>query len=184
VSELRLLDLDIENWPISYAGSDFTFADITAIAWSWYGERDVSCAVQTKSDSSRRRMLKAFADAYREADMVTGHNIRRHDLPHLNGALMELGLPPLGRIMVSDTYADLKKRSGISASQENLAEMLDVPAPKIGMSQIKWRAANRLTPEGLELTRLRVVGDVVQHKALRKVLVERGLLGPARAWRG
>ena len=51
------------------------------------------------------------------------------------------------------------------------------------MSQVEWRAANRLTPEGLKLTEKRVIGDVVQHKALRAHLLKIGALQRETMWR-
>src|SRR3954462_2062424 len=107
---------------------DFTTADITAIAAGWCDESDddIECWVQTKDDRTRRRMLKGFSKLYNEADGVTGHNIRKHDLRIVNGMLMEEGLPLLGPKLTSDTYLDLRKRSGISSSQENLCDMLGI----------------------------------------------------------
>jgi hypothetical protein len=178
---LRVLDFDIENRPLSYLGHDFTTADITAIAASFCGKGEVSCWLL--GHDKPEDMLQGFVDLYDEADMVTGHFIRKHDLPIINGALMEYGLPPLKPKLTSDTKLDLLKRSGISASQENLAAMLGVPSPKVGMNQHMWRQANRLEPDGIELVRQRVVGDVKQHKQLRRALVERGMLGPPRMWK-
>ena len=182
-SRVRWLDFDIENRPIAYAGPDWTTADITAIAASFVDEDEVFCFVQTKAVTSQRTMLKKFLELYNAADGVTGHNIKRHDLGHINGACMELGLPLLGPKLVCDTYNDLKKKQGISASQENLAEMFGLEAPKVGMSSIKWRAANRLTRDGIERTKERCIGDVIQHKALRAELLKRDMLRPPRVWR-
>jgi hypothetical protein len=179
-ASLRVLDCDIENRPLSYLGSDFTTAEITAIAAGFCGERKVECWLLGRDDP--RDMLGAFCELYDWADCITGHYIRRHDLPIINGALLEYDLPPLKSKLTSDTKLDLRKRAGISASQESLAAMLGVRAPKVQMNQHKWRTANRLTEDGLELTRERVVGDVRQHQELRKVLLERGMLGPPRVW--
>lgn len=176
----RILDFDIENRPLSYLGMDFTTADITAIAAGWVGEKDVK--VWLLGEVSTEEMLLGFKALYDEADMVTGHFIRDHDLPHINAALMEFGLPLLGPKLTSCTKRDLRKRKGISASQESLSGMLGVKAPKIQMDQASWRAANRLTPEGLALTKRRVVGDIKQHKALRVALLEAGMLKKPRVW--
>lgn len=178
---LRILDFDIENRPLSYLGSDFTTAEITAIGAGFCGESSIHCWLLGKD--SPEDILESFVELYDAADMVTGHYIRKHDLPIVNGALMEYGMRPLKSKLTSDTKNDLLKRSGISASQENLAAMLDIVAPKIQMNQHKWRQANRLQEDGIELTRQRVVGDVVQHQQLRKRLIERGLLGPPKVWR-
>ncbi len=183
MSKLRILDFDLENRPLSYLGSDFTTGDITAIAWGWADEEQVYCEVQTKRDWSRSVMLRAFLEAYNEADMVTGHFIRGYDLPVINGALMEIGLEPLSDKLSSDTKNDLKKRKYISASQENLGAMLGLEAPKVQMNTPKWREANRLTTEGIAITQERVIGDVVQHKQLRLKLIELGWLGTPKVWR-
>lgn len=180
---LRILDFDIENRPLNYLGPDFTYGEVTAIAAGWADEDEVGVRVLTKDGRSRGRMLRWFRSLYDQADMVTGHFIRSHDLPSINGALMELGLEPLGPKLSCDTKNDLVKRKQLGVSQDNLAAVLGIESPKVGMSQLKWREANRLTKEGLELTKLRCVGDVVQHKALRLALVERGWLSSPKVWR-
>lgn len=177
---LRTLDLDIENRPLTYLGKDFTTAEITAIACGWIGEKQIWCWAIPEVTSEV--MLKRFVVMYDQADLVTGHYLRKHDLPLINGALMEHGLPKLQPKMVHDTYLDLVTRSGISASQENLAGMLGLPAPKQGMSQTEWREANRLTPKGVKLAKKRCRADIRQHRELRGRLVELGLLGPPRVW--
>jgi hypothetical protein len=128
-------------------------------------------------------ILDSFVRAYNEADMVTGHYIKGHDLPMINGALVELGMPSLPDKLVCDTKTDLIALKGISKSQESLGSMFSLDAPKVQMNQTKWRAANRLTPEGLAEVRARVVGDVRQHIAMRQRLLDLGYLAPARVWR-
>lgn len=188
---LKVLDFDIENRPLHYWFGDATTAEITAIAWGWYGDtsRDGRPNIHVRTlkapprgEKSARKMLMDFVKAYREADLVTGHFIRGHDLPLVNGALMELGLEPLHAKLTSDTKLDLMKRKAMSVSQKNLAGMLDVVAPKVDMPQTSWRDANRLTPDGIKLTEARVVGDILQHMELRKVLLERGLLAEPKLW--
>ncbi len=180
VRPLRILDWDLENRPISYLGGDFTTPEVTAIAWQWTGQRPFY--VLALGDVPLRTMLLGFVAAYTQADMLTGHNIRKHDLPLLNAMLLEQGLSPLPPKLVCDTYTDLKRRAPGFASQATLAQMLGVKAPKVGMSTPDWRAANRLTPAGIEKTRRRVVGDVRQHIALRKELLKRDWLRPPRIW--
>lgn len=177
---LKVLDFDIENRPLTYLGGDWTTAEVTAIAAGWVGKKEVQC--WALGQDSARTMLNEFKRLYDEADMVTGHYIRKHDLPILNGAYLELGLDTLGPKLTSDTKLDLIHRKDISASQEALAGMYGIPEPKIHMTQPGWRAANRLTPEGIILAKKRVVGDVIQHKALRQKLIEAKALKAPRAW--
>jgi hypothetical protein len=178
----RILDFDIENRPLSYLGPEFSTAEITAIAACWDGQpKTMRCWLLGRDDAEQ--MLRAFTELYDQADLVTGHFIRRHDLPIINGACMELGLPPLAAKLTCDTKLDLlRKGSAISASQENLCQMLGLPQPKIHMNNALWREANRLTPAGLEATAKRAVGDVIQHMALRKALLERNLLRAPEVW--
>jgi hypothetical protein len=189
VRPLRTLDFDIENRPLNYVGEDFTFSEITAIAWKFIGEPgpiDALCLNQPIPGGSTlpfRAMLLGFVAAYVQADLVTGHNVIKHDLRILNGALLEEGLSPLPPKLVCDTYLDLKKKGGVSGSQESLAAMLKVTSPKVGMSQADWREANRLTPQGIDKTRRRCVADVKQHIALRRELLKRDWLKPPRMWR-
>jgi hypothetical protein len=208
---LRILDFDTENRPLAYLGGDFTTGEITAIAWQFIGEprtfdfallgfscqheqliergsrvgvaRYETCG-QYHNGESYEDMLARFVQAYDEADMVTGHFIRGYDLPVINGALLEMGRAPLSDKLVHDTKQDLVTRKYLSASQENLAETLGVRASKVKMNNAKWRGANRLSPEGLELTRKRVVGDIRQHIQLRARLMEIGALRPPRMWSG
>ena len=128
-------------------------------------------------------MLRAFRAAYDAADMVTGHFIRGYDLPLINGMLMELRLPTLDDKLSHDTKTDLVRRSGLSVSQENLGAMLRLEHQKVHMNQARWRAANRLEPEGREAARERVVGDVRQHIELRRELLALNYLAPPRIWR-
>jgi hypothetical protein len=177
---LRVLDFDIENRPLTYLGSDFTTAEVTAIAWAWDAS-DVT--VYLLGEHPLRYILERFVEAYNEADMVTGHYIKGHDLPMVNGALVECGMPSLQDKLVQDTKTDLIALKGISKSQESLGSMFHLDTPKVQMNQTKWRAANRLTAEGLAEVRERVVGDVRQHIAMRQRLLDLGYLAGPRVWR-
>lgn len=179
---LRILDFDIENRPLSYLGSDFTTAEVTAISWAWV-DHPKTVSVYLLGETDLPDILTAFYDAYALADVVTGHFIKGHDLPMVNGALMELRRPPLPDKLVQDTKIDLIRSKGISLSQESLAAMFRLNHSKVQMNQIKWRAANRLTPEGLAHVRERVIGDVQQHIELRQELLALGYLGGPRMWR-
>ena len=179
---LRILDFDIENRPLSYLGSDFTTGEVTAISWAWCDKPD-EVTVHLLGEVDLPCILTAFCQVYNQADMVTGHYIIGHDLPMLNGALMEFQMPALSDKMVQDTKVHLIRRKGISCSQESLGAMLRLDHAKVTMNQSKWRAANRLTPEGLALVRERVTGDVKQHMAMRRELLALGYLSSPKMWR-
>jgi hypothetical protein len=186
----NILDFDVECRPLSWYGGDWVTKDVTAIAWAWANTDYPICCVAQGDQPGKFKdplediesMLHNFREAYDAADVVTGHFIRGFDLPVLNAACLEVGLPPLGPKMASDTKIDLVKFSGLSKSQENLGALLGLEHPKVQMDQVKWREANRLTPIGVELACERVIGDVAQHMELRTALLDRGMLGPPRLW--
>ena len=177
----RILDFDIEARPLSWYGGDFVSKEVTAIAAKFIGTKG-SPVVWALGECATEEMLAGFQALYDEADMVTGHFIRGYDLPVVNGALIEFGLPPLDQKLSSDTKLDLIKKSGWSTSQESLGAMLGLHHPKISMSQSDWREANRLSDAGIAKTKRRVIGDVNQHIELREALLDRGLLGKPRVW--
>lgn len=188
---LRILDFDIENRPRTYWVPDRPTAEITAIGACFVGKpRSMRvwllrhAETDAEYDELVRSMLLGFKAMYDEADMVTGHYIRRHDLPILNGALMDYGLPVLGPKNTQDTKLDMVSKADIPATQEYLADMLAVAERKHHMSQWMWRNANRLTVEGLAQTEKRVARDVRQHMKLRKAMLQAGLLKPPKVWRG
>lgn len=181
-TKLKVLDFDIENRPLSYWIPDRPTAEITAIAASWVDKAKVDYWLLTK-ENDHVEMLEAFVKLYDEADMVTGHYIRKHDLPIINSHLIEYGYDPLGPKLTQDTKLDMKKKKDMSASQEALAAMYELPRSKHHMSQAQWRDANRLTDSGLKQTRKRVVDDVNQHKELRETLIENNVLNSPKMWR-
>ncbi len=178
VESANILDFDIENRPLTYLGNDFTTAEITVIAYSWGLDRPVHCWLLGRDEPED--MLRYFVEMYDLADIVTGHYIRRHDLPIINGALLEYGMPPLGVKLTWDTKLDLKPTKDFSASQESLGQTLCTSYEKVHMSQPDWRRANRL--EAIELAETRCTTDVRQHQELRLKLDELGMLQSPKTW--
>lgn len=188
-AQLRILDFDCECRPLAWYGGDFVTKQPTAIAWKFIGERSkTQCEVIGESDRSskvldeERAMLDAFREAFDAADVVTGHFIRGFDLPLLDGALMRLGMPALGSKLAQDTKLDLAKAQGISKSQENLGAMFELAHPKVAMNTTRWADANMLLPEGIQMAKERVIGDVEQHIEMRQKMLDRGYLRPPILW--
>jgi len=185
----RILDFDIENRPLSYWQPDCPTAEITAIASCWTDDlSSMQVLLLTPDMDGPTDMLEIFRERYDQAGMVTGHYIRRHDLPIINGALYELGLPLLGKKLTCDTKLDMFKKSDVPATQEFLLETLQVkdiygkPLSKFHMSQSDWREANRLVPKGLVKTAERVSSDVYAHMAMREEMLRRGMLRAPSYW--
>jgi hypothetical protein len=178
---LKILDFDIESRPLSFWVPTKPTAEITAIASCWVDE-PASLKVDPLGVTDTETMLLNFVERYDQADMVTGHYIRGFDLPMINGALMEFGLPHLKPKMVCDTRMDMRRKGDIPATQEYLGEILGVSLDKVHMTQNDWREGNRLLEKGIEKTRKRVVGDVYQHILIRGKMLELNLLKSPRIW--
>ena len=91
VGPAKILDLDLENRPLSYWYDDRPTAQITAIATCWANDPR-SMEVRLLGRDDYLDMLNGFVARYNEADVVTGHWLTRHDLPIISGALIEAGL--------------------------------------------------------------------------------------------
>lgn len=176
----RRLHFDAECLPGHWIGGDFVSKLITAIAASW-ADSDVVW-YWTHFTATRREMLEEFSELYTEADLVTGHYIRGFDLPLFNGNRRRAGLGPLGDKMTLDTKLDLLRAGGRSSSQENLAAELRIAEPKVKVTLVDWEDFNVREPGAEQHGIDRVVGDVVQHKAMTEELLRRGWLGSARPW--
>ena len=181
---LRVLDFDIETRRIGFHnGGRFNpdGCEPVIIAAAWEGEEPMTFSLaSTWREKDARRMVAWFRKLYDEADKITGHYVRKFDLPILNGACLEWGLPPLGPKVVIDTKTDLVDIAGMSASQENLSSLKALEESKFHMNDNWWRKVARLTPEGLDLARTRVTADVLQHQRLRAELSE--WLAQPREW--
>lgn|SRR5690348_2172870 len=179
--EIRFLDLDIETRRIGFHNGGRFSPDgcepvIIAAAWDGEPARTWSLGPRWKEQDARR-MLVEFRKLWDQADVVTGHYIRKFDLPILNGAGLEWGLEPLSSKLTLDTKLDLLNIGGMSQSQENLSALKELEESKFHMNDTWWRKVARLTPEGLALAEERVVTDVRQHQELR-VAIHRWLKPP------
>jgi hypothetical protein len=176
-------DFDTESRPLSWINSEFVSSEITAVAWTLHEDGGTVPFISTwLLGEDGYADLMEFWTALSKADIVTGHFIRRHDLPRVNAMRIEIGLGPLPRLFTQDTHGDLTRIASLSKSQEGLGDMLGLVSPKVKMTPQDWREANRLTTEGILKTEERVIGDVRQHVELRRALLDRGLLKPGRYW--
>lgn len=180
----RILDFDIETIASGFADPDWVPQKITCVAWSWVGSGRVESAVCGPDGifgkrEKRARMLKPLVAAIREADMVTGHNIMRFDLPVIQAELMRLDMPSLPRVLVQDTMR-LHRSKGFKKGQDTLASMYDLPEQKMALNWQQWQ--DGYDEKGWATIRARCESDVRSHMQLREVLLERGYLKPARYW--
>lgn len=189
----RVLGFDLESRPQAFWYDGNTTAEITAFAWKWTDEPDVHTLLLLNNgrfitDDGKKiagdRAYGLFRDTLAGAALVFGHNIRRFDLPLFNAGLLRRSLPILPRLLTVDTLRDYPRRKDMSASLENLVKQygLDDGGGKLHMSIADWEQANRLMPDGVRLTRERVVSDVLLQERLREHLMGLGLLGDPKGW--
>jgi DNA polymerase elongation subunit (family B) len=184
--EERVLDFDIETMAAGFADPEWVPQKVTCIAWSWVGSDDVkvmTCGGSRglyEAPQRRRRLIETFLKDYAQADMVTGHNLIRFDLPVLNADAMRLGLPPLSPIRVQDTIR-ISRTKGFKKGQDNLAGLVQTHDRKLAMDWQQWEDAYA-TP-GWPVVRDRARSDVVMHKQMRLAMIERGWLKPPTMWR-
>lgn len=178
---LRILDFDTECRPMHY-NEWRPESMITAIAWSWVGSTLVDSRALRQDLINESEMLEGFLDAYEKADMVQGHYIRMHDLPLLSDHLARFGWGRLPSKLTQDTGKDLISIKSLGKSQDNLSVTFGLAEEKHHMTGADWRQANGLSPEGKESSLVRVISDVIQHKALTAELLDRRLLKAPRIW--
>ncbi len=177
VRQAKVWAFDIEARPGPWGGGDFTFRNMLSIA-AGYSESDIGYLAPGFTAGA----LEDFIAPIRGGVLVVGHNAVRYDLPMLNGTLVKLGLAPLGKVLVSDTYAHLVKSDyAYSKSLGNMAERFGVQR-KGGMSEYAWERAYAGDPEYLDKLRRYNMGDVVTTLELRAELLRRQVLKPPQTW--
>lgn len=180
---IRILDFDIETRKVGFHnGGKFgpDGCEPITIAACWVDTMEVKVWLQPQH--TLPEMLAGFLEMYDAAEMVTGHYVRKFDLPIITGALLEHGKRPLGRKLVCDTKCDLIDFAGLSKSQENLGAMLALAEAKYHMNDHRWRSSSRLDPDGVKEATVRACEDVRQHMALRSALAAAGALRAPRVW--
>lgn len=185
----RVLGFDIENMPLTYYAPDYPTSKVTVIGMAFEGEpkKDMHvCIVDPVNNTgcTMTQMYVHFIERYEEATLVTGHYIRKHDLPTINGMLFEEGyFGGLSAKMTSDTKDDLPKWRGLPKNLEFLLDQLEVRTSKKHMTQYNWRAANTFTEQGLAAVLERSKTDVIGQLQVRRELIDRGYLKAPRLWR-
>lgn len=182
---LKILDFDVETIAAGFADPEWVPQKITCVAWSWVGSDEVEsriCGPFGIFGKPQRRitMLKPLLKAIGEADMLTGHNITRFDLPVINAECMRLGLEPIRRALVQDTMK-LVRSKGFKKGQDVLGRLLKLENEKLALDWQAWQDAYDET--GWPIVRERAESDVLMHKEIRDELLDLDYLKPPIAWR-
>lgn len=182
----KILDFDIETVAAGFADPDWVPQKITCVAWSWIGEDKVESRICGPEGifgkpQARAEMLAPLLEAIGQANMLTGHNIARFDLPIINAEAMRLKLEPITEHYVHDTMRLIKSK-GFKKGQDNLGGLFDTPNKKLALDWQAWQDA--YDEPGWPTIRERCESDVLMHKQLREALIEAGYTKKARTWRG
>jgi hypothetical protein len=177
---MRILAFDLENKPGTYGPGDFTHGKVTALGAQFVDEDEChGWVLKRDKPAQMKKCVREFRDLWNDADIVLGHNIRRHDVRLLNGLCTSLNLPLLPERRMIDTYSDQPKMSGLSRSLENLCDRWDCPEAKLHLSEADWEAAYDGRPEGEQKMLDRVTSDVRISIWLYRELLRRQLLRAA-----
>ena len=173
--DLRILDFDMESLAAGFADPAWVPQKITCISWSWVGYDAVNTVISTQMGffipSIRAAMLVQFMPVFNQADMVTGHNLIRHDLPLLKSECLLLGVEPPQPKLVQDTMR-LGRTKGLKKGLDNLAGMLKTQEEKQAMDWAAWEAAYE-DPTWQKVID-RCESDVRLHKEVRAEMLRRG----------
>ena len=182
---LRILDFDLETIAAGFADPAWVPQKITCVAWSWVDEEEVqvrTCGPRGLfgRPESRARMLVPLLAAIDDADLLTGHNLLRFDLPVLNAECLRLNLEPVRQALVQDTMRVVRTK-GFKKGQDNLGLLLNVPAEKVALTWQAWQDA--YDEQGWPTILERCASDVRQHKQVRVEMLRRGMLKAPIVWR-
>ena len=177
MSKLKILDFDTENRPGFYWYDGQTTDMLMCVSWAFL---DVEAQPRSlllrysKVDGLYMPDLAPFINDLENADIVTGHNIRRHDIPLLNAHRIRTGRPPIAWPHIIDTLDRglwQGGTKGLSRSQANTADLLGLNQDKMTVHIPVWEQAAAGNPAALQVIRERCESDVVMHMELYRKLV-------------
>lgn len=183
IKELKILDFDVETLAAGFADPNWVPQKITCVSWSWIDSEKVEVEVCGPmgffKPELRRKMVKKLCDAISQADIVTGHNILKFDLPVINSECMRLDLPTLSAVEAQDTFRIVKSK-GFKKGQDNLGKLLKIVEQKQTLDWQGWEDAYE--EDGWQTVKNRCMSDVIMHKQLRVEMIDRGWLKRNIVW--
>ena len=182
--EGRVLDFDLETLAAGFADPQWVPQKITVASWSWVDEEEIHTVITTKEgffsrEIRAREVLAPLVEVIEQADMLTGHNLLRFDLPVLNAELLRCGLPSLKKVKVQDTIR-LAKTKGLKKGQDDLSVMASGSLKKKTMNWEEWDRAYE--EDSWDEIIERCESDILQHKELRLYLLKNNYLRPPQIW--
>lgn len=178
MAEPRILLFDIEATNLS---ANFGF--ILCICYKWVGEKRVHTisirdfARYERDRTNDSEVVRAFAEVYKEADIVVGHYSTKFDTPYINARLLYHGLDTLPPTRHIDTWRISKDRLRLNSNRlASISEFLGLgdKSPVLGPQWIRAMAGDasalryiekhcRIDVEVLEKTYLKLRALMPQH---------------------
>ncbi len=135
--DIKILFLDLETMPNIVAawrcgyklniGTDSILQErfILSAQWAWNEEKAVGMLANFKKKDDKK-LIKTISKEIAKADIIVGHNIRRFDLPWIEGRAFIHGLPPIGvgYIPHLDTMKMAKATLGLNGYSMNYLSKL------------------------------------------------------------
>lgn len=173
----RVLDFDIETVAAGFGDPQWVPNTTTVWAYAWVGEGVVTVEALPVAEfydlDARREFMRPLLAAIDQADVLTGHNLLRFDLPVVNAECLRLNLPTIRRRRVQDTMR-MPRTKGFKKGQDNLGHALEVLDEKMPLSWAQWAAA--YAEPDLATVRERCASDVRMHMQIRDEMAARGWL--------
>jgi DNA polymerase elongation subunit (family B) len=118
--KLKVLVFDIENEPdtaLIYGRRKINVSEdqildygrITHVGYSFMNEYTTNVIALTSDEHTEKELLEAFVEVYNQADIVSGHNLKRFDIKKLNARLVVNGLEALQPKPCIDTLSQARK---------------------------------------------------------------------------
>jgi hypothetical protein len=165
---LRILDFDTENNPGFYWYDGKPTDILHTIACAWLDDPSDNHVWQVRW-SARLGLhfppssFRAFRRIVESADIVTAHNVVRHDVPLLNAYADRGHLERIRWPRIVDTLTDIKDTGGMPRSQEYLADRDRTSERKMHVGLHTWERAARGEPEAMKIVADRCLSDVFSH---------------------
>jgi hypothetical protein len=176
IRRLRLYCFDVEARPGPWSGGDFTYKHMLSIAGGYEGG-----PVDYLAPGFTRGQLRDFVLPIREPNIIVCHN-GKYDLGLLTGTLIAMDLPPLGKVLLSDTMRHLPKNGyAFSRGLGDMCKRFGVSEPKGHMGAYDWEQVYAGDPAALDRLRDYNRQDVTCTLALRRALAD--VLLPPRIWK-
>lgn len=184
----NVLTLDLERLPGSFTAD---FWDLNAfknrrihpkmvtewprticVAWKFYDTKRVEFA--SEWGDGTEGMLRRVWEAVDRANIITGHNVARFDVKHLNTEWRDLGLNPPRPPKPMDTLTEARKVFGDESFR------LDALCDRLGI-------ATKTDNYDVDMARAAVAGDKAAQRRIKAyncgdVLASEGLLDRLRGW--